>query len=175
MAIQSDIEFEELVEKHSDFVYNVVYRIVGNAADAEDATQEAFISAYRNYAKFRGEAQVRTWLYRIGVNAALMNLRRQRQKRLLTQEGYEDMDLVSLDAGPEGSAINTELKDKLEEGLSLLPRQFRTAIVLRDVQGMSNEETAEILKTTVSSVKARLHRGRVMLRKHLADYVAQKQ
>ena len=173
LGTQPEIDFEELVEQHGDFVHNVAYRIVGNSADAEDATQEAFLSAYRNYSGFRGESQVRTWLYRISGNAALMILRRQRRKVFLTQEGYDDMRLVSLEAGPEGSAVNSELRDKLEEGLSQLPPNLRAAVVLRDVEGLSNEEAAEALKASVPSLKARLHRGRVLLRKYLADYVGE--
>ena len=175
MANQSEIDFEEIVEKHGDFVYNVVYRVLGNHSDAEDATQEAFLSAYRNFTKFRGEAEVRTWLYRIAVNASLMSLRRDRRKKFLTQEGYDDMRLVSLEAGPEQSAVNSDLREHLEAGLSLLPPQLRAVVVLRDVQGMSNEEASGVLNTTVSSLKARLHRGRVLLRQYLADYVAQRQ
>ena len=174
MDSSAEIEFEDLVEEHTGFVYNVVYRILGNSTDSDDATQEAFISAYRNYGRFRGEAQVRTWLYRIAVNAALMNLRKQRRRKYITQEGYDDLRLVSLDPGPEGSAMNTELRDKLQEGLSQLPPQLRAVVVLRDVHGMSNEEASEILEASVSAVKTRLHRGRVALRKYLADYVAQR-
>ena len=85
------------------------------------------------------------------------------------------MRLVSLEAGPEQSAVNSDLREHLEAGLSLLPPQLRAVVVLRDVQGMSNEEASGVLDTTVSSLTARLHRGRVLLRQYLADYVAQRQ
>ncbi len=171
MARQAEQEFEALVEKHGQFVYNVAYRILWNQADAEDASQEAFISAYRNFDRFRGEANVRTWLYRIAVNAALMKLRKDRRKNYLTQDGYDDTQLVSRTEGPERAALNTELREKLEEGLALLPPQLRAVVVLRDVQGMSNEETAEVLKTKVSALKSKLHRGRVLLRQYLDQYM----
>ena len=83
------------------------------------------------------------------------------------------MQLVSWTEGPESAAVNTELREKLEEGLALLPPQLRATVVLRDVQGLSNEEAAEVLRTTIPSLKAKLHRGRVLLRKYLGDYVKQ--
>ena len=174
MGSQVQENFEAIVEKYSDFVYNVSYRILGNQADAEDASQDAFISAYRDFHKFRGEATVSTWLYRIAVNSSLMKLRKDRRRDFLTQTGYDETQLVSWTEGPERAALNTELREKLEEGLALLPPQFRAVVVLRDVQGMSNEEAASILKTTVPSLKSKLHRGRVLLRRHLDQYVKQK-
>ena len=166
-------DFEAIVEQYRDYVFSLAYRVLGNHADAEDAAQDAFLSAYRSFHRFRGESAVSTWLYRIAVNAALMRLRRDRNKRTLTDTGYDDMQLVSPSEGPEKQALNQELREHLEEGLSLLAPNLRTAVVLRDVQGMSNEEAADTLKITVSSLKARLHRGRVMLRKYLQDYLRQ--
>ena len=174
MGSQSDQDFENMVETHNQFVYNVAYRILGNEADAEDASQETFIAAYRNFDKFRGQSAVSTWLYRIAVNAALMRLRKDRRKQFLTQTGYDDTQLVSWTPGPESAALNAELKEQLENGLALLPPQLRAAVVLRDVQGLTNEEAADSLKTSVSSLKSKLHRGRVLLRQHLSQYVKQK-
>ena len=170
----SDQDFEGIVEQYGDFVYNVAYRILSNQADAEDAAQEAFLSAYKNFHRFRGQSAVSTWLYRITVNASLMKLRKDRRKNFLTQTGYDDTQLVSWTEGPESAALNSELRQQLEDGLALLPPNLRVAVVLRDVQGLSNEESAEILKTSVASVKSRLHRGRVLLRNHLQQYVAQR-
>lgn len=80
MNSQTEQDFESIVEQYTDFVYNVSYRILNNQTDAEDAAQEAFISAYKNFHKFRGESTVSTWLYRIAVNASLMKLRKDRKK-----------------------------------------------------------------------------------------------
>ena len=165
------LEFEAIVEEHQGFVYNLTYRILGNYADAEEAAQDAFLSAYRNFDRFRGEAKVSTWLYRIATNAALMKLRKDRSKRTLTDTGYEDMDIVSPTRGPEELALNSELRERLQEGLEMLQPNLKAAVVLRDVQGLSNEEAAEVLSLSVSSLKARLHRGRVLLRKYLQDYL----
>ena len=174
MSDQAERDFESIVEKYSDLVYNVAYRILGNQADAEDASQEAFIAAYRNFDKFRGASAVSTWLYRIAVNASLMKLRKDRRKDFLTQTGYDEAQLVSWTEGPEKAALNAELRAHLEEGLALLSPQLRATVVLRDVEGLSNEEAAEILKTSVPSLKSKLHRGRVLLRKYLNQYVTQK-
>ena len=174
MSTEQNLNFESIVEKYSDFVYNVAYRIMGNPVDAEEAAQEAFISAYKNFHKFRGESAVSTWLYRIAVNASLMRLRKERRRDYLTQTGYDDAQLVGWTEGPESAAVNSELREQIEAGLALVPPQLRAAVVLRDVQGLSNEEAAQVLKTSVSSLKSRLHRGRVLLRKYLEQYVTQR-
>ena len=171
MSNQGTDTFQEIVEKYGDFVYNVAQRMMDNPHDAEDVTQEAFMDAYRAWDRFRGESQVSTWLYRITVNRSLMRLRKEKRARQLTVTGYEDMNVVNWADSPEREALSSELRDKLEEGIQLLPPQLRAAVVLRDVQGLSNTEAAEALDTSVASLKARLHRGRVLLRKYLDGYV----
>ena len=166
METSVEQDFEAIVEKYSDFVYNLTYRILGNHADAEDAAQDAFLAAYRNFHRFRGDSSVSTWLYRIATNAALMKLRKDRQRRMIPHVDYEDVQLVSPSEGPEKLALNAELRECLEQGLDSLQANLKTAVVLRDVQDLSNEEAAEILGVSVSSLKARLHRGRVLLRKY---------
>ena len=168
-ASQEIASFDELVEKHSNFVYNVAYRMMGNP---EDVAQDAFLFAYRAFDRFRGQSRVTTWLYRITVNAALMRLRKTKLARSLTQTGLDDMEIVDWAASPEKDAINSELRDKLQEGINQLEPDLRTAVVLRDVNGLSNAEVAEIVDITVPAVKSRLHRARVLLRKYLSDYVA---
>jgi RNA polymerase sigma-70 factor, ECF subfamily len=164
--------FEEVVERYTDLVYNVAYRYMGNPHDAEDVVQDAFLSAYRAWDRFRGESRVTTWLYRIATNAALMKIRKGKRGRELTQTGLDDIDIPDMGMSPEQGAANAELGAKLNEGIAMLEPNLRTAVVLRDVQGMSNTEAAEVLEITVSSLKSRLHRGRLLLRKHLSDYVA---
>jgi len=171
MTEEVKYSFESIVEEFGDFVYNLTYRILGNPDDAEDAAQEAFLAAYRNFDRFRAESKVSTWLYRIATNAALMRLRKDRNKRTLTETGYDDMHLASPTDGPEKLALNSELREHLEGGLDQLPPNLKAAVVLRDVQGLSNEEASEIVGISVSSLKARLHRGRVLLRKYLQDYI----
>ena len=164
-------DFDTIVEKYADFVYNVALRMMGKPEDAEDVSQDAFLSAYRAFDRFRGESRVTTWLYRITVNAALMKLRKEKRARTLTQTGLEDVDVVSWDT-PDKSAASSELGDKLREGISQLQPDLRAAVVLRDVEQLSNSEASDVLGITVSSLKSRLHRGRILLRKYLSDYVA---
>ena len=132
--------FEEVVERYTDLVYNVAYRYMGNPHDAEDVVQDAFLSAYRAWGRFRGESRVTTWLYRIATNAALMKIRKGKRGRELTQTGLEDIDIPSLEMSPERGAANAELGAKLNEGISMLEPNLRAAVILRDVQGMSNSD-----------------------------------
>ena len=171
MEQATTLTFEEIVEQYGDFVFNLAYRVLGNYADAEDAAQDAFLSAYRNFDRFRGESSVSTWLYRIAVNAALMKLRKDKNKRTQTQPEFDELQLVSPQKGPEQLALNSELREKLERGLDMLAPNLKAVVVLRDLQGLNNQEAAEILNLSVSSLKARLHRGRVQLREHMRDYL----
>ena len=170
---QSDptpMEFDDIVEMYSSFVYNVAYKMMGNPHDAEEVAQDAFLSAYRAFARFRGESRVTTWLYRITVNAALMRIRREKRARELRWVGIENLEVPSWEDSPEPSTINSELGAKIQEGIARLQPELRAAVVLRDVAGLSSAEAAEALDITVSSLKSRLHRARVLLRQHLAEY-----
>ena len=104
------------------------------------------------------------------MNAALMRLRREKRARGLTWVGVENLEVPSWEDAPERSALASEIGDKIQEGISRLPPELRAAVVLRDVSGLSNAEAADALGVTVSSLKSRLHRGRVLLRQHLAEY-----
>ena len=174
-GFQGTIEeiFSEIVEQYSGMAYSVAYRMLNNAHDAEDAVQEAFISAYRALPSFKRQSKYSTWLYRIVVNACLMKIRKEESRsRYLTNAGYEDMEVADWSQDPEDAAVNTELRQVLQEGLSRLPPILRAAVVIRDVQGFSSEEAAEVLKLPVAALKSRLHRGRVLLRKYMEGYVA---
>ena len=165
-------DFSEIVEKYSDFVYNIALRMTNNSHDAEDIAQDAFLSAYKAYDSFRGQAQVSTWLYRITVNACLMKIRKEKKAKMLTQTGYDDANISDWGVDPGRAAVNSELRRSLEEAIALLPPDLRTAVVLRDVQGYSGQEAAEILEISVASMKSRLHRARILLRKYLEGVAA---
>lgn len=168
-------DFRSIVEEHTDLVYGVAYRMMNNAQDAEDVTQETFLSAFRHWESFRGGSAVGTWLYRIAVNACLMRLRKEKRARASRVEpGYADTDVLDWvpeqSGTPEEHAINSELREEMVKALAALPTDLRAAVVLRDVQGMSNAEAAAVLGVSVPSMKAKLHRGRVLLRKRLEEY-----
>ncbi|MEX0762717.1 MAG: sigma-70 family RNA polymerase sigma factor [Dehalococcoidia bacterium] len=168
-------QFAEIAEKHAGFVYNVAYRMMGNPHDAEDVAQDAFISAYRARDRFRGDSQVTTWLYRITVNAALMRLRRDKRRTQMTvsEDARPDVPTTDWSQSPVASTMNSELGERLKAAIDDLPPDLKAAVVLRDVEGLSNEEAAEVLEISISALKARLHRGRVALREKLAGYVQQ--
>jgi RNA polymerase sigma-70 factor (ECF subfamily) len=169
-----DAAFSAIVEKYSGYAFNIAFRMLGNAADAEDAVQDAFLSAYRARDRFRGDAQVTTWLYRIVVNAALQKVRKERKPAAQSQVNVEDLDLVDWSPGPEATLLNSELREQLEAALETLPDEMRAAVVLRDVQQLSTAEAAEVVGISEAAFKARLHRGRVALRNHLDAYVRSK-
>ena len=161
-------EFCSVIEEYSGFSYNVAFRILHKQQDAEDAVQEAFIYAYRAFPSFKGQSKVSTWLYRIVVNACLMKIRKDKTRaKYLTQTEYEDTVVHDWTNNPERSAEDSELQDRIWEGLSRLSPELRAPVVLRDVQGFSTNEAAEMLDISLPSFKSRLHRGRVLLRKYL--------
>ncbi len=167
-----DEAFSTIVEQYTDYAYNIAYRMLNNPADADDVVQDAFLSAYRARDRFRGDAQVTTWLYRIVVNAALQKIRKDRKPQRMAQASVEDVEIVDWSPGPESQTLNSELKEKLESAIRDLPEDLKTAVVLRDVEQLTTEEAAGVVGISVPAFKARLHRGRVALREQLSAYVA---
>ncbi|MGB1748697.1 MAG: RNA polymerase sigma factor, partial [Dehalococcoidia bacterium] len=152
-------EFSEIAEKHSGFVYNVAYRMMGNPHDAEEVAQDAFVSAYKARDRFRGDAQPTTWLYRITVNAALMRFRKEKRGKEMTVPEYDRADVASSNwaESPVAATMNTELGERIDAAIDELPEDLKVAVILRDVQGLSNQEAADTLDVSVSALKARLH------------------
>ena len=165
--------FTEIVEQYSDLAYSVAFRMLRNAEDAEDAVQEAYISAYKALPNFKGQSKLSTWLYRIVVNACLMKIRKDKSRsKYISEKAYDDAIVYDWKNDPEESAVNSELRSSLEGGLDLLSPDLRAAVVLRDIQGLSTEEAADVLHLSIASLKSRLHRARIQLRKHLEEYSA---
>jgi RNA polymerase sigma-70 factor (ECF subfamily) len=171
-----DTEFKRTAEQHAGFVYNVALRMLGNAHDAEDVAQDALLSAWKARDRFRGDSQVTTWLYRITMNAALMRLRKEKRHSSKAGGDVVDLDVPAVDwtQSPQASALNAELSGRLKSAISGLPPDLRAAVVTRDVEGFSPEEAANVLGLSVPAFKARLYRGRLTLRKLLADYVRER-
>ncbi len=164
--------FEELVRRHSGLVFRLLVRVLGNPTLAEDVAQETFIRAWRALAGFRGEASISTWLFRIAMNEANRHLAREARRELLP---FDDamLDVPDLAADTPTLAEQRELQADLERCLARLPAQYRAAVVLRDVEGLSNEEAAELLDLNVRNFKSRLHRGRMELRRQLEALAAE--
>jgi RNA polymerase sigma-70 factor (ECF subfamily) len=161
--------FERLVEEYADRIYNVALRITGDRAEAEDAMQEAFLSAYRAWSSFRGESSPRTWLYRIAVNSALMRVRERRLAEPLTELTTEE-DVEDWSAGVMEIVERSEMQQRVLAGISSLEPDQRSALVLRDIDGLSTTEAAEALEISEQALKSRLHRARALLRQYLAEY-----
>ena len=163
--------FNEIVEQYSDLAYSVAFRMLRNVEDAEDAVQEAYISAFKALPHFKGQSKLSTWLYRIVVNTCLMKIRKEKSRaKYISEKDYDDAIVYDWKNDPEEEAVNSELRSTLEAGLDSLSPDLRAAVVLRDVQGLSTEESAEALNISIASLKSRLHRARILLRKHLEEY-----
>ena len=160
--------FEQLVHLHTPALYRLLTRLLGSASAAEDVTQECFIRAWRGLQSFRGEARFSTWLYRIAINEGNRFLARERRRELLP---FEDVlsDVPDLGAQTAELAEAGETREQLEALLGELPAHYRAAVVLRDVEGFSNEEAAELLELDIRNFKSRLHRGRMALRQRLEE------
>jgi RNA polymerase sigma-70 factor (ECF subfamily) len=147
--------------RHERRVYNLAYRMLGNSEDARDATQDAFLSCFRNLSRFRGESAFSTWLHRIAVNACYDSLRRRRDSTSLDDRPVEPAPFPD-HADQATSAID------IQRALSSIPPDFRVVVVMHEVQDMPLEDIASILDVPVGTVKSRLHRGRVALGRALS-------
>ncbi len=162
--------FNQLVARHQDHLFGLVYRLVPDRDQAADAVQEAFFSAYRNLASFRG-GSVRSWLSRIAINAA-MDLQRTRRRR--PSQPYPELEDDSWqppadqDVEPETKVLQAERSKALAGALAELPFEQRNCILLFDVHGYDYAEIAAIMRVEVGTVKSRIHRGRLVLRNALA-------
>ena len=182
LQVGSQDAFETLVRLYQVPIYNLAYRILGDSAEASEATQEAFVRIYKAIGRFRGECSLKTWIYKIAVSASLN--RRRWWKR------WKDHVPLSLDnplpssrgsprflevpdrgQDPETICARRETERAVQQGLDALAVEFRTVIVLRDIEGLTYEEIAETLAISLGTVKSRLWRARSQLRKRLRGLV----
>lgn len=172
---------EEMVRLHSGPVYRLAYRLLGDRDEARDLTQEVFLRAFRRLDGFRAESSLKTWLFRITTNAARNRRRswsRKHRSRTVPLDEASEGELppvATLTAGgpgPEQELLASAIRHRLAEALQELPRDFREAVVLRDVEGMDYRTMARILGVRVGTVKSRIARGREALRIRLQDLLA---
>lgn len=178
-----DSAFEELVRRYDRNVFRIAQHITQNREDAEDVVQDAFLKAYQNLERFQEQSKFYTWLVRIAVNEALMRLRKRRtgtgrtvsiDEDIETEDDAIPREIADWSPNPEQMYNQAELKDILSRNIQGLPASFRTVFVLRDVEGLSTEETAEALQLSVPAVKSRLLRARLQLRERLNRYFKKK-
>ena len=169
--------FEELVRRYERKVYNITYRLMGNEQDASEALQDAFLRAYRFINRFQFKSSFFTWLYRIATNVSLSKLRKRDKVDMvsidepLNEAGDLPFEIPDHRFGPEQLMKQRELRQALQDAVDKLPADYKSVVVLRDLEGLSNEEVSKVLSLSVAAVKSRLHRGRLVLRDQLAKYL----
>jgi RNA polymerase sigma-70 factor, ECF subfamily len=169
--------FEQLVKRYDRKLFRIAQHITHNREDAQDVVQEAFLKVFRKLTQFQENSQFSTWLLRITVNESLMKLRKQRSTReasldedLHSNEPLAAFELVDWAPNPQQLYGGSELRNILRNALQELPPSLRVVFALRDVEGLSTEQTAEVLELTRDAVKARLWRARLQLRQRLSKY-----
>ena len=173
---------DALLTTYGDRAYRLATRMTGNAEDAEEVVQDAFWSVIRKIDSFRGDSAFGSWVYRIVANAAYQRLRTRRSRRadvslddvlpVFDEHGRHAAPVPDWSMSVDDPARQTELRMVLDAAIDELPADYRTVVLLRDVEGLSHQEISEALGLTIFNVKTRVHRGRLFLRKRLADHVA---
>lgn len=176
--------YRQMVEVHSANVYNVALKLLGDEQEAEDVLQETFLSAFEAIDRFEGRSKLSTWLYRIAYNASLMRLRKRGRMTTFSLDQPSDAEeqagervsrhLVDWSTVPDDQLLTAEARQEMDRAIAELPETLRATFVLRDIQGLSGAETAEILGITVQAVKNRLHRARLRLRDRLSAYFVER-
>ena len=179
---------ERLIERHGSRVYRLVCQITRNEADAEEVVQDVFLTVFRKIRSFEGRAALGSWLYRVATNAALIKRRSRRADREVPLEsqlpsfladGHRAGDPAYLatdwSATPEAELLSRETREILHRTIDGLPEAYRAVLVLRDVEGLSNEEVADAVGDTVPAVKSRIHRARMALREELTRHLGSRQ
>jgi RNA polymerase sigma-70 factor (ECF subfamily) len=160
--------FEDLAARHYRQAYHIAYRMTGSHANAEDLTQEAMVRAFQSFHRYRRELPFANWLYRIIVNLHIDELRRRPKAWIDSVEDMPGlMELPDLHSDPSDLILSQEIDTRLQQALNALPKDFRTAVVLCDIEGLSYEEIAEVMGCSIGTVRSRIHRGRNQLRRFL--------
>ena len=159
--------FNQIMRNHEDRVFSVCLRLMGNREQALDATQETFLTTFRKAAQFKGNSALGTWIYRIAVNTCYDQLRKQKRRR--TDPLPEHLDPA--DHAAEDEVQAAALRPDIQRALAAIPRDFRIAIVLSDIEGLGLPAVAEILGVPVGTVKSRVFRGRRLLAAELGNRI----
>jgi RNA polymerase sigma-70 factor (ECF subfamily) len=172
--------FARLVDAHSDKIYRLALKMLGDQQDAEDVLQETFIKAFNHIDGFEGRSKLSTWLYRIAVNEALMLLRKRKGKLTSIEAGVELDDgevmprqIVDWCCLPERELMKDQTRQAINRAIHTLSDANRAAFLLRDVEGLSTQEAAEVLEISESALKVRLMRARLALREELSQYFSE--
>jgi len=178
---RDEAAFDEIVGRYSDRIYGFALRITRNTDDAEEVLQEVFLTLTKKLDTFRGESKFSSWLYRVTANASYMYLRSQKKHESnISLENYYPYDEKGTLMGrimdkdwssrPDIIIFSKEALKIIDDSINEMPESYRAVFHLRDIEGLSNEEVANILEITIPTAKSRLHRGRLFLRDKLSDY-----
>ena len=164
--------FDELVARHQDRVFTAVTRFCGNAEDAADIVQRAFINAFRKIQEFKGDSAFSTWIYRIAFNQAI-SFRRENKRNTVSIYGKDDDKIVepAVESNPTEKIEGEETQKKVQQALEMLEEGDRQIILLKDLQGHSYDEIAAIMQIPKGTVRSRLHRARLELKSKLKSYI----
>ncbi len=183
--IEGDLEaFDRFVEIYQKKIYALAYNLTHNQMDAQDVTQEVFLTIFRKAHTFQGKSAFSSWVYRVALNAVYMKLRSKKKDKSISVEdafpsfngaGYHQEIIRDWSESAESLMFSNETKNVIQGAVDQLPEKEKIAFLLRDVEGLSTEEAAEALDLSVSAVKSRLHRARLILRKKLSGYFEEKQ
>lgn len=171
--------FESMVQTHEKALYQFAYRLCGNHHEAQDLLQEGLYRAYKSFAKFESGTAFDRWLYQIIHNLYIDHYRKKKRRPLVASldepvahlETEKTMEIPDWTLNPEKEAMRTELGDRIQQSLEELSPEYRTAVILCDIQGLSYEEISQILNCSIGTVRSRIHRGRKTLRRLLLPYL----
>ncbi|MBP7143131.1 MAG: sigma-70 family RNA polymerase sigma factor [Opitutaceae bacterium] len=171
-------DFDTLIRKYRERVYAIIYNMTSNREDAADLTQDAFIKAFQSIHRFQGQSSFFTWLYRIAVNGSLSHLRRNKLRTFFSfekihdeEKGQEIISQLTDKTGGDRELFVKELQEKLNEALQKLSIKHRTVVTLFEIDGLSHEEIADVMKCSVGTVRSRLHYAKQLLQSELQAYV----
>ena len=170
--------FESLIRDTYKQAYGLAYRLTGNVAEAEDLVQESFLRAYRFFHRYDESLPFTSWLYRIMTNAHIDMVRRRGRLKTTSLEasgtdGSTTWELPDMDASPDRIMLSHALDEPVQKALTSMTPEFRTAVLLADVEGLAYEEVADIMRTSVGTVRSRIHRGRKQIRTYLLKHAPQ--
>jgi RNA polymerase sigma-70 factor (ECF subfamily) len=162
--------FEELVRRHADRLYAIVLRFVSDGDEAQEVTQEAFLRAWQGIGRFEGRSRFFTWLYRIGINEAKRRAARRPPAIVVSLEDEPIPEAPDWSEAPDARLEQADVRRVVEHAIRALPIEYRAPIVLRDVEGLSTREAAEVIDVGEAAFKSRLHRARLAVRRALDEY-----
>jgi len=170
---------DDCIRMHAHGIYRFANRLMRNDPEAEDVVQETFMNAFKGISRFDGRSELRTWLYRIAYNAAMVRLRRRKPQFVpLPETGFAEgsvpipRQLFDWSGLPEKELEKAELREEMENAIHELPQKLQVVFIMRELEELSTEETAKALDLTIETVKTRLHRARLWLRERLSGFFA---